>query len=122
MNKKTFYLLITLGVLLTIFSVKFYKTNKTKAMQEYKNFIRFEKKIKEIAYLKNSLSDIDKLKTLKFCKIENSSQKLILTCKNINKRKMTKIQNVLFRGNYQISKFNIEGFSLKAEILKGDLY
>ena len=118
MNKKTFYLLITLGVLLTIFSVKFYKTNKTKAMQEYKNFIRFEKKIKEIAYLKNSLSDIDKLKTLKFCKIENSSQKLILTCKNINKRKMTKIQNVLFRGNYQISKFNIEGFSLKAEILK----
>jgi hypothetical protein len=123
MNKKTFYLLILLFILITVFSIKFYKTKKTQAMREYSNFILFEKKVKEINYLKNSLSNPDNLKKLlSFCKFSDSFEKILISCDNLNKNKFYRLQNILFKSNYKINRYTIiknkDKVSLKVEILK----
>ena len=123
MNKKTFYLSILLFVLITVFNIKFYKTKKTQAMREYSNFVLFEKKVKEINYLKSSLPNPDKLKKLlSFCKFNDSAEKVLLSCDNLNKPKFYKLQNILFKSNYRINRYTIiknkDKVSLKVEILK----
>ncbi len=122
MNKKTFFLLVTLGVVSVLFSVRFYYINKQEALKEYKSFLAFEKKVKKILYLKNTFSDIRRLKRLNYCKTKDYSQKLVLICNNLDNKKFIKIQNILFRGNYIINKFSITDKNnklfLKAEINK----
>jgi len=123
MNKNTFFLLITLGIVLTIFSYKFYKNAKKETLQEAIKVMNFEQKLKETAYLKNKYKfNPKRLYSLKFCKIKNTSSKVTIECDKLNKNQFLRFQNTVFKGNYKINRFTVlennNTTFIKAEILK----
>ena len=123
MNKNLFFLLLLLGVVLTVFSYKFYKTAKKETLRKSAKILKFEQKLKDTAYLKNKYKfNPKRLKALTFCNIKNTASKVILECEKLNKNQFLRFQNTVFKGNYKINRFTIlennNTTYIKAEILK----
>jgi hypothetical protein len=107
-------------VLLGVFSFKFYINEKRTAFQNAREFVALKQKINQIVYLKNRYRY--KPLNIKFCTVNELSQKAVLECKNLNKNQFNILQNIVFRGNYKINKFQIKKHDkftdVNVEILK----
>jgi ABC-type dipeptide/oligopeptide/nickel transport system permease component len=122
MNKRVFLLILFLLLVLVFISAKIYFSTKKEVLQEYNYYIKLEKKVKEVNALKQKYKlDKNKLNSLKqYCNILDG-EKVIVKCNNLDKNKFNVVQNIIFRSNFRINKFNIEKnktISLEVEILK----
>jgi hypothetical protein len=106
MNRNTFYLLMLLGTVLTVFGFKFYLNEKQKALKSSTELAEFKQKIDQIVYLQKKYSF--KPVKVNFCKIKDTAEKELLVCKNLDKNKFNKLQNIVFKGTYKINKYDIK--------------
>jgi ABC-type dipeptide/oligopeptide/nickel transport system permease component len=123
MNKRMFFLVLMLLVVVLIVSVKIYFNIKNKVLNEYNYYILLEKKVKEVYNLKQKYKlNKNRLNFLKkYCNVVNKGEKFLIECKNLNQNNFNNIQNHLFKGNFKIKSFDIDKnktVSIIAEIVK----
>ena len=109
MNKRIFYLIILLLILTSIFTMKFYLQTKREVLEENNRLVLLESKVKRVYALKEkyrfNTSLFNRLKN--FCEINDKGDKYLVVCKNLNSNKFNTVQNIIFKHNFKITKFNI---------------
>jgi len=123
MNKRIFYLIIALLIIISLFSAKIYFNTKNTVLEQSSYLISLESKIKKVYALKNKYKFNQNLfnRLKRFCKISNSDDKYIIVCNNLNAKNFSNIQNIIFKNNFKIQDFKINKdklANLKAEINK----
>ena len=123
MNKRIFYLIIALLIIISLFSVKLYFNTKNAVLEQNSYLISLESKIKKVYALENKYKFNQNLfnRLKRFCKISNSDDKYIIVCNNLNAKNFSNIQNIIFKNNFKIQDFKINKdklANLKAEINK----
>ncbi len=123
MNKRIFYLIILLFIVVTIFNIKLFINTKKDILENYQYITKLEEKIEKINYLKQKYRFnyflFNRLK--KFCNTQYKNDINIILCKNLNSKQFNTIQNIIFKTNFKIKNFDIEKNSsaiIKAEIKK----
>lgn len=119
MSKNILFGLILILVIGSVLNYKFYIDNKNKMVDEYKNLINIESKMKMINYLKSRYK-IDLKPYKKYCNIESLSNRFILECSDLNKKDFKRVENIFKKA--KIDKFSIirskDVVKVKLEILK----
>jgi len=123
MNKRIFYLIIALLIIISLFSAKLYFNTKNAVLEQNSYLISLESKIKKVYALENKYKFNQNLfnRLKRFCKISNSDDKYIIVCNNLNAKNFSNIQNIIFKNNFKIQDFKINKdklANLKAEINK----
>ena len=123
MNKRIFYLIIALLIIISLFSVKIYFNTKKNILQQNNYIISLENKIKKVYALENKYKFNQNLfnRLKKICKITDSYDKYIIVCNNLDAKNFSNIQNIIFKNNFKIQDFKINKdklANLKAEINK----
>lgn len=119
MSKNILFGLILILVIGSVLNYKFYIDNKNKMVDEYKNLINIESKMKMINYLKSRYK-IDLKPYKKYCNIKSLSNRFILECSDLNKKEFKRVENIFKKA--KIDKFSIirskDVVKVKLEILK----
>jgi len=122
MNKREYFLILTLLVVILISAMTIFFKTKKEVLNDYFYYIKLEKKVKEVYALKRKYEiDYSKINRLKrFCNIKDD-EKLLISCNNLDKSKFDIVSNLIFRSNFNIKKFSInkdKNISLNVEIIK----
>jgi hypothetical protein len=110
MNRKLFLIILSILFVSLIVSVKFYFEEKNKFKEEYEYYLKLDKKIKEILFLKKKY-ELNKYKLnllKKYCNISENSNKYLIECKNLDEKSFDFVQKILFRNNFKIDNFEID--------------
>lgn len=123
MNKRIFYLIIALLIIISLFSAKIYFNTKKSVLKGNNYIITLESKVKKVYALENKYKFNRNLfnRLKKFCKVSVSDDKYIISCENLNSVKFNVIQNIIFKNNFKIRDFEInkdKKADIKAEINK----
>jgi len=120
MNKRTFYLISLLFILLSVFNVKNYLNTKKEILQENNHLLSIEKKIKQIYSLKEKYKFNSYVfnRLQKLCNISNQNEKYLIKCEKLNNKNFSIIESLIFRHNFKINRFNITKNKIEVEIDK----
>jgi hypothetical protein len=114
MNKRVFFLLIVLFVLVDILVYRLYIKTKKELMQTEDYVFEYKHKAEEIKYLTSKYSP--KISSLKRkCKVINNG-KYIIKCKIKNKNDFRFVTNTLFNRTNNILSFKIGNGEIYAEV------
>ena len=123
MNKRIFYLIISLLIIFSLFIAKIYFNTKKSILEQNNHLILLESKIKKVYSLKNKYKFNKNLffRLNRFCNINDKGEKYSLYCKNLDSNKFNTFQNIVFKNNFKLQDFSINKNKLvdvKAEINK----
>ena len=120
MNKRVFYLVLVLLVVVSIFIAKFYFSTKKEVLSENNYLVLLESKLKKVSSLKDKYKFnnplFNRLKGM--CEVRDKGEKYSVICKKLDAKKFNRVQNIIFKNNFKIEKFNISKESIEAEISK----
>jgi len=111
LNKKTFYISISILILLLLLSYNFYISNKQTAFLEEKRFSLLKSKIEYANYLQN-LFKTPRLN----CITKKKTDSIVFFCKNLDKNKFSKIERKIFNNYIDIKNFNIISDGKKVDL------
>ena len=103
--------------------MKTYLNTKKETLEANNYLIMLESKIKKIIALKRKYKYnpvlFNQLK--KYCKIKNKYNEYIIKCENLDTNKFNFVQNIIFKNNFKLKKFDIQKNKLsniEVEIIK----
>jgi len=102
LNKRIFYISISILIFLLFLSYNFYVSIKHRAFLEEKRFDLLKSKVEYVNYLQH-LFKIPKIN----CITKESSDKIVFFCKNLDKNKFSEIERKIFNNYIDIRNFNI---------------
>ena len=123
MNKRVFYLIIALLIIVSLFNAKIYFNTKKNILQENNRVVFLEKKIKKIYAIKNKYKFNQYLfnRLKQFCNINDEGDSYSILCKKLTSNNFNTVQNIIFKNNFKLQDFKIiknNSVDIKAEINK----